>query len=57
MLDRLPVPLGDFISDQVYKSELRSEHWNESMSCIRFVNILSEEEQSGNSFLVSPVYC
>ncbi|KZT04827.1 P-loop containing nucleoside triphosphate hydrolase protein [Laetiporus sulphureus 93-53] len=49
---RMPVPLGDFISQQFYSSKLRSAHSIQEMSCVAFVDVRrGEEEQKGRSWV------
>ncbi|KAI0740540.1 P-loop containing nucleoside triphosphate hydrolase protein [Earliella scabrosa] len=50
---RMPVPLGDFISDQVYNSKLKSVHNITDGSCVRFVDVRKGAEESvGSSWKV-----
>jgi regulator of nonsense transcripts 1 len=52
--DRLPIPLGDFISEKVYNGKLRSEHKIADYSCIAFIDVLKGgETKQGSSWLVS----
>jgi hypothetical protein len=52
--DRLPIPLGDFISENVYNGKLRSQHEIVDYSCIAFINVWKgEETRQGSSWLVS----
>ncbi|OLL26786.1 Regulator of nonsense transcripts 1 [Neolecta irregularis DAH-3] len=47
---RMPVPLGDFISQYVYDSKLISVHPRKSIeSCLRFVHVSGCEEKLGTS--------
>ncbi|KAH9921366.1 P-loop containing nucleoside triphosphate hydrolase protein [Amylocystis lapponica] len=48
---RMPVPLGDFISENVYDSKLRSKHNIEDMSCVMFVDVKKGEEKGGKSWV------
>lgn len=51
--DRLPVPLGKFISDKVYQGKLRSCHKIVDHSCISFIDVAKgKETKQGNSFKV-----
>ncbi|KAJ4477546.1 P-loop containing nucleoside triphosphate hydrolase protein [Lentinula aciculospora] len=51
---RMPIPLGDFISKQVYEARLRSSHLITVNTCVRFVDTLRGiEEKSGSSWTVS----
>lgn len=53
-LDRLPVPLGEFISMKVYENQLKSFHSITQYSCVRFVDTpRGVEERSGVSWIVS----
>ncbi|KAK0482998.1 P-loop containing nucleoside triphosphate hydrolase protein [Armillaria luteobubalina] len=48
---RMPHPLGDFISREVYNNRLRSEHDITDPSCIAFINAkYGDEEKSGFSW-------
>lgn len=52
--DRMPVPLGMFISEEVYNKKLRSEHKISDMGCVAFVDVTKgREEKCGNSWKVS----
>ncbi|KAF8517303.1 P-loop containing nucleoside triphosphate hydrolase protein [Hysterangium stoloniferum] len=48
---RMPVPLGNFISEHVYKNELRSKNDTESTSCLAFVEAGGTEQKSGRSWV------
>jgi hypothetical protein len=43
--DRLPVPLGEFISETVYNGKLRSCHEVVDHSCIAFIDVWKGEER------------
>ncbi|CDO72676.1 hypothetical protein BN946_scf184985.g96 [Trametes cinnabarina] len=48
---RMPTPLGDFISKQVYDSKLRSEHKISDRGAVRLVDVRKgREEQVGSSW-------
>jgi hypothetical protein len=52
--DRLPVPLGEFISEEVYLGKLRSCHKIVDHSCVAFIDVSKGEEmKEGNSYKVS----
>jgi hypothetical protein len=52
--DRLPVPLGGFISETVYEGKLRSSHDIVDHSCVVFIDVeKGEEVKRGNSYEVS----
>jgi hypothetical protein len=52
--DRIPAPLGRFISQAVYDSRLESVHELESLSCLSFVDVaMGRETNSGFSWTVS----
>ena len=52
--DRLPIPLGEFISEKVYLGKLRSCHEIVDYSCISFIDVAKgEETKVGNSYQVS----
>jgi hypothetical protein len=52
--DRLPIPLGEFISEKVYNGKLRSCHKIVDYSCIAFVDVWKgEERKRGSSYEVS----
>lgn len=58
--DRMPVPLGDFISEKVYDKKLLSEHRIHGTECLAFVDVTKgQEEKCGNSWTVSspPTLC
>lgn len=42
--DRMPQPVGQFISQHIYRSKLRSKHDIEDMSCVQFVDVFKGEE-------------
>lgn len=45
-VDRMPEPLGGFISEAMYDTKLRSDHKNkDDFNCVRFVNVSKGEEQ------------
>lgn len=51
---RMPTPLGDFISVEIYNSQLESVHDITDGSCLRFVDVWKGSETSvGSSFKVS----
>lgn len=51
--DRMPVPLGNFISGQIYESTLNSDHWQEELSCVSLVDVSDgREERCGHSYMV-----
>ncbi|KAF9459527.1 P-loop containing nucleoside triphosphate hydrolase protein [Collybia nuda] len=45
--DRMPVPLGDFISKNVYNGRLQSKHAVTHASCIAFINVTEGGEKKG----------
>ncbi|KAL7277493.1 hypothetical protein ACG7TL_008414 [Trametes sanguinea] len=48
---RMPVPLGDFISQEVYKSLLKSDHEVQGRDCIKVIDVRKGvEEQLGTSW-------
>ena len=52
--DRLPVPLGEFISEEVYLGKLRSCHKIVDRSCMAFIDVSKgEETKQGSSYKVS----
>jgi hypothetical protein len=52
--DRLPIPLGEFISKNVYDGKLRSKHSIADYSCVTFINVSKgRETKKGSSYLVS----
>jgi hypothetical protein len=52
--DRMPTPLGIFISQAVYDNRLKSVHKLESLSCTSFVDVaMGKEEKFGSSWKVS----
>lgn len=52
--DRLPVPLGGFISETVYEGKLRSSHDIVDHSCVVFIDVeKGEEVKRGNSYEAS----
>ncbi|PCH35505.1 hypothetical protein WOLCODRAFT_145835 [Wolfiporia cocos MD-104 SS10] len=49
---RMPVPLGNFVSKEVYNSKLQSEHDTGDFSCVAFVDVSRGEEiQMGQSWI------
>lgn len=51
---RMPVPLGEFISEYVYDKKLLSEHSITDRSAVRFVDVRKgREERVGSSWKVS----
>jgi hypothetical protein len=51
--DRLPIPLGAFISQKVYNGKLRSSHSVADNSCIAFIDVCKgEEKKRGSSYKV-----
>ena len=51
---RMPVPLGEFISQEVYNSKLKSIHKITESSCVRFVDVRKGTEESvGSSWKAS----
>jgi hypothetical protein len=52
--DRLPVPLGGFISETVYEGKLHSSHAIVDHSCIVFIDVeKGKEERRGMSYQAS----
>ena len=47
--DRMPVPLGDFISEHVYDSRLKSHHNITTHACVKFVDVRKGAEDSAGS--------
>ncbi|TFK82323.1 P-loop containing nucleoside triphosphate hydrolase protein, partial [Polyporus arcularius HHB13444] len=53
---RMPIPLGQFISEEVYNSKLQSVHNIADKSCVYFVDVRKGREQSvGSSWRVSAI--
>jgi regulator of nonsense transcripts 1 len=51
----MPVPIGEFISECVYKGRLRSQHNINSMDCVAFIDVVKgAEKSSGLSWKVMP---
>lgn len=51
--DRMPIPLGEFISHNVYNKKLRSVHKTCDPSCVVFIDAWKgKEEQVGTSWVV-----
>ena len=48
-LDRMPTHLGNFISETVYKSTLKSEHAIKDRKCVAFVDVRKGKEESVSS--------
>ena len=49
----MPVPLGRFISENVYKGKLQSEHDITSHSCVALIDVpKGREERVGTSWRV-----
>ena len=54
-IDRMPQPIGKFISDKVYRSRLYSSHKISDPSCVAFIDVCpphGEEIKSGFSWKV-----
>ncbi len=52
---RMPTPLGDFISEEVYENKLKSVHNITDRSAVRFVDVWKgREELVGSSWKVRP---
>lgn len=51
--DRMPMPLGTFISQEVYGFRLKSQHPVRALSCIAFVDAQGTETKNGFSWKVS----
>ena len=52
--DRMPVPIGNFISQHVYDRKLRTDRSITSPDCCRFVDVRNgKENRSGKSWVVS----
>ncbi|KAF9007589.1 P-loop containing nucleoside triphosphate hydrolase protein [Cyathus striatus] len=50
-LDRMPIPIGDFISEKVYNKQLQSRHSITTRSCCRFIDVPSGREiRNGKSW-------
>lgn len=50
----MPVPIGAFISANVYNNRLKSEHDIKTPSSCRFVNVANgKEEKKGHSWMVT----
>ena len=53
--DRMPSPLGDFISKNVYRGKLKSDHPNTDPACVAFIDVpKGREERVGTSWRVRP---
>ena len=51
--DRMPVPLGNFISKHAYNSKLISSHKITDSACIKFIDVRKgKEERVGSSWKV-----
>ncbi len=49
----MPIPLGNFISDEVYNKKLKSVHKINDISCVSFVDVdKGTEESCGKSWTV-----
>jgi hypothetical protein len=54
----MPIPIGTFISNNVYEGRLQSQHSLSSWKTCRFVDIPnSKEAKRGNSWVVSQQLC
>lgn len=42
--DRMPIPIGNFISNSLYDGKLKSEHKITSSECVKFVDVPEGEE-------------
>ncbi|KAI0697439.1 P-loop containing nucleoside triphosphate hydrolase protein [Cytidiella melzeri] len=55
---RMPTPLGNFISHEVYNSKLKSEHKIHDYSCVAFINAAKGQEAAcGKSWTVRECNC
>ena len=45
--DRMPVPIGDFLSSEFYNNKLQSFHRITSPNCVRFIDVVNGGEMSG----------
>ena len=53
----MPMPIGNFISDKVYRGRLRSQHENHDSSCVTFIDVSQGmEEKQGTSWKVQ-IFC
>lgn len=53
----MPVPLGSFISTEIYDAKLQSSHAIKSYSCVSFIDVTSgQENQQGTSWVVRVLY-
>ena len=49
----MPVPLGNFVSQNVYDSKLKSEHAIKDSKCVLFIDVRKGKEESvGSSWKV-----
>ena len=49
----MPVPLGDFVSQNVYDSKLKSVHAIKDSKCVLFIDVRKGKEESvGSSWKV-----
>lgn len=52
-LDRMPMPLGNFISEEMYNKKLHSDHKIATFDCVAFVDVTKGHEvKSGTSWTV-----
>lgn len=53
ILDRMPIPIGDFISKSVYDGQLKSQHNISNTNSCRFIDVKDGvEKSSGRSWQV-----
>jgi hypothetical protein len=50
--DRMPVPLGMFISKHVYDGRLKTQHLVKTRDAVQFIDVPGTEEQPGQSWVV-----
>ena len=57
-LDRMPVPVGHFISGHVYNGQLKTEHSIVSPKCVHFIDCKrGREAKKGHSYVESSSLC
>lgn len=50
-VDRMPIPLGAFISDKMYGGRLQSDHSIDDMNCLKFIDVSrGGEDRAGKSW-------
>ena len=55
--DRMPWPIGEFISKASYDDKLKTDHPITSKTCCQFIDVDGDETKDGHSWKVSVLLC